>query len=196
MEGFARAYGAPGATEGQTAWATVTNDDAFFGQFELAEQMGPLAEPTSIPTASELERTQAFFDAHSRHPSLYLVEQSVAFVILNRVLTVPEDAGSYLDARPAVTSPDARAAGAFATRLLVKNDNPNADLIAAALKVVGDSWSPTERDRVGRASAAAARSWAAAPCRACTSQEADPEVRTEAESRRESVLAAASDLAE
>jgi hypothetical protein len=146
--------------------ASLSAED-FAAQFEALGELGPLAEPKALPSAEDLSAYAALLAEQEGEVYHSALEQTVAFFILDTVFRPDSDTKSYLALEREAFSPEEQAAAGFATRLLVKNHSPNADLIAASLEAVEGYWSEAEIREAARATREATDLWLAARCGDC-----------------------------
>jgi hypothetical protein len=146
--------------------ASLSSED-FRAHLEALYDFGPLAQPDAVPSAEDLESYAAFLAAHEGEVYHSALEQTIAFKILDTVLRPDSETTSYVALERETFTPEERAAASFATRLLVKNHSPSADLVAAALEAVEGEWTADEIREAARVTRAATDEWLASRCEDC-----------------------------
>lgn len=111
---------------------------------------------SEAPLSDKHEAAQAILAEHSGD-GWYFLEQMVAAPMLELTLNSPEG-GRNLEAVEAYT------------RLLVQNENPSGDLIARALPLLQERWSPEEVRQAARTTLHASQRWLAKQCADCDEQ--------------------------
>ena len=162
----------------------ATDDGALFrAHLEALAEVGPLLESTEVPTSDALRAFTDFLARHRGSAHHALLEQTIAYKVLETVYPVSNGTFEDTSSRRALTAEEQDAVG-FATRLLVANDNPNADLIVAALGGLRGHWSEQAiKDHAAHAQESA-RTWLAElGCSDCLAgvQKAYPEFATNRE---------------
>lgn len=105
---------------------------------------------------------------HEGEPMMYLLEQTIGIRLMAQVMG-DGTVASILDKADQTfsLSRSEQAAVGFATRLLVRNDNPNADVIARALHALDGYWTAEQIETTAHQAADAATSWLDDECAAC-----------------------------
>ncbi len=177
---FMRFYSLPASPELRKKYAPEHQSEAaartqrrtlMRAHLEALDEIGALAESRKVPNADELEGYQHFLARHVQAGYHFLLEQSIAFFITEPILLEKNETGQdvLIDSRKGSFSEDELRALSFSTRLLLKNDNPNADLIATSLTALDGYWSKEEIRSSARQARAAALAWLEEVCGTCNS---------------------------
>jgi len=190
---YARYYGAPEDTRDPNP-VSGTDERLMLAHLKALEQLGCLPEPDHVPTERELGRYAQLLADHGHASYAFLIEQTIAFQILATAFPAEGHKVASTPTRQPLTPDDLKAIS-FATRLMLKNLNPNADLLAAALQALNGHWSDEEiRDGVFRALDGVA-AWQARRCPECNPDSAVKFADTANNNRDIEILRAALRLA-
>lgn len=144
-----------GATREERQEALLEAMEVYHGEKDGDLDLGHFLR-SEASLSEKHEAAQAMLAEHSGD-GWYFLEQMVAAPMLELTLNSPE-VDRNLEAVEAYT------------RLLVQNENPSGDLIARALPLLREHWSPEEVRQSARVALESSQRWLAKQCAGCDEQ--------------------------
>lgn len=119
--------------------------------------IGVMLESPTLPNAQELAKIQEVVTQNQGKPFAFFLEQEIAFMIYHKAGITPAQTTSK-----SLSKTDLAALG-FATELLKRNHNPNADFIYNGLQALAPYWTEAQIKDAAKAATNDAKAWMTQP---------------------------------